>query len=158
MKHMEHVYGVIMAGGIGSRFWPVSTPRLPKQFHDFLGTGETLLQQTHRRLAQTIKPENILVVTHQDYTALVADQLPSVAPENILAEPFRKNTAPTICWAGFELQKRDASAIMVVCPADHLIAKEEAFAQVLRHAIEEAQGNKLITLRIQPTRPHTGYG
>ena len=158
MKHMEHVYGVIMAGGIGSRFWPVSTPRLPKQFHDFLGTGETLLQQTYRRMAQTIKPENILVVTHQDYTQRVVEQLPGLSAGNILAEPFRKNTAPTICWAGFELQRRDASAIMVVCPADHLIAKEEEFAQALQQAVAEAHENKLITLGIQPTRPDTGYG
>jgi mannose-1-phosphate guanylyltransferase len=158
MLDMKHVYGVIMAGGIGSRFWPVSTPRLPKQFHDFMGTGESLLQQTFRRLSQMIPAERIVVVTHQDYAALVAEQLPVLPTNNILGEPLRKNTAPTICWAAFELQRRDASATMVVCPSDHLILQEQTFIQTVHAALEGAAGNKLVTLGIQPTRPDTGYG
>lgn len=148
-----------MAGGIGSRFWPVSTSEFPKQFHDILGTGETLIQQTYRRLAKLSKPEHILVVTHKSYVPLVEQQLPDLPKENIIAEPARRNTAPCITYAAYRIQAQDPTAVMLVAPSDHLITNEDEFTRVAKVASEEVQSSKkLFTLGIQPHRPDTGYG
>lgn len=156
---MSSNYCVIMAGGIGSRFWPMSRQNHPKQFIDILGTGETLLQATYRRVQSLFPPENVLVVTNEDYVNLVAEQLPQIPKENILAEPLRKNTAPCIAYAAYKIRKRDANATMLVTPADHLVTKEEELTRVLSLGLEYAtQNDVLLTMGIKPTRPDTGYG
>ncbi len=156
---MKHHYAIIMAGGVGTRFWPMSTSQYPKQFLDVLGTGETLLQQTYKRLVKLIKNENIYVVTSNAYEGLVADQLPQVLKENILGEPARRNTAPCIAYASYKIHKRDSKAITVVAPSDHLVKKEETFIKALKSCFQKAAHQDcLITLGIKPTRPDTGYG
>jgi len=156
---MKHHYAIIMAGGVGTRFWPMSTSQYPKQFLDVLGTGETLLQQTYKRLVKLIKNENIYVVTSNAYEGLVADQLPQVLKGNILGEPARRNTAPCIAYASYKIHKRDPKAITVVAPSDHLVKKEETFIKALKSCFQKAaQQDCLITLSIKPTRPDTGYG
>jgi mannose-1-phosphate guanylyltransferase len=148
-----------MAGGVGTRFWPMSTSQYPKQFLDVLGTGETLLQQTYKRLVKIIKNENIYVVTSNAYEGLVAEQLPQVLKENILGEPARRNTAPCIAYASYKIHKRDPKAITVVAPSDHLVKKEETFIKALKSCFQKAAHQDcLITLGIKPTRPDTGYG
>jgi mannose-1-phosphate guanylyltransferase len=156
---MSSNYCVIMAGGIGSRFWPMSRQHHPKQFIDILGTGETLLQATYRRVQTIFPPENVLVVTNEDYVDLVTQQLPAIPQQNILAEPMRKNTAPCIAYAAYKIRKRDPNAIMLITPADHLVTKEEELVRVLNMGIEYAsKQDVLLTLGIKPTRPDTGYG
>lgn len=156
---MEHYYAVIMAGGVGTRFWPMSTTQHPKQFLDVLGNGETLLQQTYKRMARVCPPENIYVVTSQAYEQLVATQLPLLRRENILCEPARKNTAPCIAYASYKIHKLDPDAITVVAPSDHLVKKEEVFVKAINSCFEKAASQDcLITLGIKPTRPDTGYG
>lgn len=156
---MQNIYSVIMAGGIGSRFWPVSTSKFPKQFHDILGTGETLIQQTYRRLLNLSSPEQIFVVTHKNYVELVKEQLPDLPISNIIAEPARRNTAPCITYAAYRIQAIDPSALMLVAPADHLISNEKEFTRVAQLACQESEhSRKLFTLGIQPHRPDTGYG
>lgn len=156
---MKHHYAIIMAGGVGTRFWPMSTSQYPKQFLDVLGTGETLLQQTYKRLVKIIRNENIYVVTSNAYEGLVAEQLPQVLKENILGEPARRNTAPCIAYASYKIHKRDPKAITVVAPSDHLVKKEETFIKALKSCFQKAgQQDCLITLGIKPTRPDTGYG
>lgn len=148
-----------MAGGVGTRFWPMSTTQHPKQFLDILGTGETLLQQTYRRLLRICPANNIYVVTSSSYESLVAEQLPQINPENILCETARKNTAPCIAYASYKIHQRDPKAITVVAPSDHLIKKEEVFEKAIRSCFKKAENeNCLITLGIKPTRPDTGYG
>ncbi len=152
-------YAVIMAGGIGSRFWPMSTSAHPKQFHDVLGTGETLLQQTFRRLSAICEPENILVVTNRQYMDLVAEQIPAIKPKNILGEPSRRNTAPCLAYAVAKIARRAPDAAMIVCPSDHLVTREEEYVRVLNRCLEAAsQRSVLLTLGIKPNRPDTGYG
>jgi mannose-1-phosphate guanylyltransferase len=152
-------YGVIMAGGIGSRFWPLSRNAKPKQFLDILGVGRTFIQQTFDRLTRLIPPENIVVVTGQSYKDLVMEQLPLVKEENVLLEPFRRNTAPCIAYAAYKLLKKNPNATMVVAPSDHLILNEAEFEATLKKAISFAeQGETLITIGIKPSRPETGYG
>ncbi|MDZ7845722.1 MAG: mannose-1-phosphate guanylyltransferase [Owenweeksia sp.] len=156
---MKNIYSVIMAGGIGSRFWPVSTAQFPKQFHDILGTGETLLQQTYRRLLKVSSPDKILVVTHKNYHGLVAEQLPHLPTKNIILEPARRNTAPCITYAAYRIASQDPTATMLVAPSDHLIANEDEFTRIALLACREAsQSRKLFTLGIKPHRPDTGYG
>lgn len=156
---MSSNYCVIMAGGIGSRFWPMSRQHHPKQFIDILGTGETLLQATYRRVSSIFPPENVLVVTNEDYAGLVEEQLPAIPKNNILAEPQRKNTAPCIAYAAYKIRKRDPNATMLVTPADHLVTKEEELIRVLNLGIQYAKENEvLLTMGIKPTRPDTGYG
>ncbi len=156
---MKHHYAIIMAGGVGTRFWPMSTSQYPKQFLDVLGTGETLLQQTYKRLVKIIRNENIYVVTSNAYEGLVAEQLPQVLKENILGEPARRNTAPCIAYASYKIHKRDPKAIAVVAPSDHLVKKEETFIKALKSCFQKAgHQDCLITLGIKPTRPDTGYG
>jgi mannose-1-phosphate guanylyltransferase len=148
-----------MAGGVGSRFWPMSRQRKPKQFIDILGTGETLLQSAWRRAATFCAPENIVVVGNEMYESLIREQLPDASPENILSEPLRRDTAPCVAYAAYKISLKNPDAVMAVIPSDHLISKEEEFTRVMNRAFEEARtGNKLLTLGIRPTRPDTGYG
>ena len=148
-----------MAGGVGTRFWPMSTTQHPKQFLDILGTGETLLQQTYERLSKVCPNENIYVVTSSAYEQLVAQQLPGLLKENILCEPARKNTAPCVAYASYKIHKRDPKAITVVAPSDHLVKKQETFVKAIKSCFEKAETTDcLITLGIKPTRPDTGYG
>lgn len=156
---MAQHYAVIMAGGVGSRFWPLSRQAYPKQFHDILGTGESLLQATYRRFAVLLPPERIFVVTHQQYTALVREQLPSLPPTNILGEPVARNTAPCVAYAAERIHLLDENAVVAVSPADHYIRHEEKFEQDIALAYKVAtQEAAIVTLGIPPTRPDTGYG
>ncbi len=148
-----------MAGGVGSRFWPVSTQRFPKQFLDILNTGQSLLQLTYERVRKLIEAENILVVTNEEYAKLEAEQLPELPNDNILTEPVRRNTAPCIAYAAFKIKGRDAAASMVITPSDHLITNESAYLDTLSKGLTIAAENDfLITMGITPTRPETGYG
>ena len=143
-----------MAGGVGSRFWPISRSTKPKQFLDILGTGKTLIQQTFERFRKIISVENILVVTNRDYQQLVMDQLPDIPVENILLEPMRRNTAPCIAYASYKIQSKNPDAKMVVAPSDHLILNEEKFLRVVNEGLEfVARENALLTLGIPPSRP-----
>ena len=155
----EHHYAVIMAGGIGSRFWPMSTDQFPKQFHDVLGTGKTLIQQTFSRLRNAVPAENIYVVTNEQYRGLVAEQLAEMPVENILTEPSRRNTAPCVAYAAFKILKRDPKGTMIVAPIDHLIMNETEFTRIVNTAMNHAEESQnLVTLGIKPSRPDTGYG
>lgn len=148
-----------MAGGIGSRFWPMSRNARPKQFLDVLGTGRTLIQQTFHRMKNICPSENILIVTHADYIGLVREQLPELDPSQILSEPVRKNTAPCLAYAAHKIQKRNPDANVVIAPSDHIILQEEAFADSIRAGLEFTESNPvLLTLGIKPSRPDTGYG
>ncbi|PAC30762.1 mannose-1-phosphate guanylyltransferase [Flectobacillus sp. BAB-3569] len=148
-----------MAGGVGTRFWPFSRVSNPKQFHDVLGTGRTLLQQTADRFEGICPNENIFVVTSEDYIDLVQEQLPFLSTEQILAEPIRRNTAPCVAYACYKIAKQNPDANIVVAPADHIILKEKAFQTKILTALEaSAKGDVLVTLGISPSRPDTGYG
>ena len=152
-------YCIIMAGGIGSRFWPVSRQALPKQFIDILGVGRTFLQMTFDRYAQIVPVENILVVTAERYVGLVREQLPQIPEDNILAEPYKRNTAPCVAYATYKLYKKNPDATVVVAPSDHLIIGEESFRDTIRTALKHAEGSdNLFTIGIDPTRPETNYG
>lgn len=152
-------YVVIMAGGVGSRFWPVSRTDYPKQFLDILGTGETLIQQTFKRFENLVPDENIYVVTSSDYVELVEKQLPFIKRENILGEPERKNTAPCIAYATFRILQRDPQASVIVAPSDHLIMDQSQFEATCTTALEFAEKNDaLVTIGIRPSYPNTGYG
>lgn len=156
---MKDHYAIIMAGGIGSRFWPMSTSSHPKQFLDILGTGRTLLQQTYDRLEKLCPPENIFVVTSTSYQNLVESQLPEIKKENVLCEPARKNTAPCVAYASYKIKKLNPNAIAIVAPSDHLITKEDTFIKAIKSCFEKAAHEDcLVTLGIKPTRPDTGYG
>lgn len=148
-----------MCGGIGSRFWPYSRARLPKQFIDFLGTGRTLLQMSFERINAIVPKENILVVTNSRYADLVRQQLPEIAENQILLEPARRNTAPCIAWAAWHIAARDPEASIIVTPSDHVITRESEFEACVRAGFEFVeQHDALLTLGIEPTRPETGYG
>jgi mannose-1-phosphate guanylyltransferase len=148
-----------MAGGVGSRFWPVSTTDFPKQFHDMLGSGDTLIQKTFSRLAKLIPAENILILTNERYNGLVLEQLPMVKQEQVLLEPAMRNTAPCILYASLKIQKMNPEAVMVVAPSDHWIEDEDEFANNLQQCFDFCQKeNALMTLGIQPTFPNTGFG
>jgi mannose-1-phosphate guanylyltransferase len=150
---------VIMAGGIGSRFWPMSRQNFPKQFLDILNTGKTLIQWTFDRFASFIPVENIFVVTSQEYSDIVHKQLPLLPSANILGEPSRKNTAPCIAYISFKLQQMDPKASLIVAPADHLILDTIAFNKVCLESLSFVnKHNAFITLGIKPTYPNTGYG
>ncbi|OQP63400.1 mannose-1-phosphate guanylyltransferase [Niastella vici] len=153
-------YVVIMAGGIGSRFWPVSRTDFPKQFLDILGTGETLIQQTFKRFETLAPVENIYVVTSTEYTDIVEKQLPTLLKENILSEPERKNTAPCIAYASFKILQKDPAASIIVAPADHLILDQQAFEAVCTQALQfiDIHHDALLTLGIKPSYANTGYG
>lgn len=159
MENNKHRYCVIMCGGIGSRFWPYSRARLPKQFIDFLGTGRTLLQMSYDRIRNLIPASNILIMTNERYADLVAEQLPEVTADQILFEPARRNTAPCIAWAAWHIAARDPEASMIVTPADHVITREALFeASVLAGFDFVDHNNALLTFGITPSRPETGYG
>jgi mannose-1-phosphate guanylyltransferase len=152
-------YVVIMAGGIGSRFWPVSRTDYPKQFLDILGTGETLIQQTFRRFERLAPLENIYVVTSTDYTGIVEKQLPLLPKENILSEPDRKNTGPCIAYASFKILQRDSNASIIVAPADHLILDQQEFEAVCTKGLQFIETcEALLTIGIKPSYANTGYG
>ena len=152
-------YCVIMAGGIGSRFWPMSRTQHPKQFLDILGTGETLIQQTYNRLKRICPEQNIYIVTNDIYKELTFEQLPNLNNEQVICEPSRRNTAPCIAYANFKIANKNPNANIVVAPADHLILKEDEFIRVINLALSYTEKNDvLFTLGITPTRPDTGYG
>ena len=155
----KNYYAIIMAGGVGSRFWPVSTSDFPKQFHDMLGSGETLIQKTFSRLSKLVPVENILVLTNERYNDLVLQQLPLVKQEQILLEPAMRNTAPCILYASLKIKKQNPDAVMVVAPSDHWIEDETAFAQDLKTCFDYSSNHEaLMTLGITPTFPNTGFG
>lgn len=148
-----------MAGGVGSRFWPLSRKNKPKQFLDILGTGRSLLQMTFKRFSEICPTENIYIITNQNYTELVAEQIPEISEDQILSEPLRKNTAPCIAYSTRKIMLRDPEAVVVVAPSDHLIVDEKEFAKVIEEGFSFSRENDaLITLGIEPTRPETGYG
>lgn len=148
-----------MGGGIGSRFWPYSRKNLPKQFLDFFGTGQSLIQQTYSRYIKVVPQENIFVITNIQYKDLVMQQLPELSEEHILLEPTRRNTAPCIAWASLHIQKLNPKANVIVAPADHLILKEDEFVNALTKGLDfVATTPHLLTLGIKPNRPETGYG
>lgn len=155
----QNIFCVIMAGGIGSRFWPLSRIDMPKQFIDILGTGKTLLQQTVKRFKEICPTENIYIVTNSEYRELIMEQVPEIMENQILLEPLRKNTAPCIAYANHVIYQRNPNASIIVAPSDHLILDEKEFARVIFKALGFI-GDKdaLLTLGIQPSRPETGYG
>lgn len=156
---ISHSHLVIMAGGIGSRFWPMSTPERPKQFVDVLGTGRTFIQMTVDRFKGILPPENVWVVTSQAYKDIVAEQLPEVPQGNILLEPCRRNTAPCIAYAAWRIKSIDSKATIVVSPSDHLVLDTPEFQRVVKSAMDFAStSDAIVTLGMKPTRPETGYG
>jgi mannose-1-phosphate guanylyltransferase len=158
MQNKNH-YVAIMAGGIGSRFWPMSRTALPKQFLDVLNTGKTLVQWTYERYAKFIPAENIYIVTSEEYVDIVKTQLPMLPIDNILAEPSKKNTAPCIAYISFKLAQINPDAKCIVAPSDHLILEEERFQAIVLQALDFVDNIKaLATLGIKPTHPNTGYG
>ena len=155
----KNYYAILMAGGVGSRFWPISTQDFPKQFHDMLGTGDTLIQKTFHRLAKLIPQENIFILTNERYNDLVLEQLPEVTQRQVVLEPAMRNTAPCILYASLKIQKENPDAVMIVAPSDHWIEDEATFAKNVEQAFEFCSKNDaLMTLGIQPTFPNTGYG
>ena len=155
----KHHYVAIMAGGIGSRFWPMSRTGFPKQFLDILGTGKTLIQQTFERYSKLVPKENIFIVTAQEYVPIVAKQLPDIPAENVLAEPSRKNTAPCIAYVAFKLLKKDPKALMIAAPADNLILETGEFIKTAKKALDFVDHiNALVTIGVKPSYPNTGYG
>jgi mannose-1-phosphate guanylyltransferase len=155
----QNFYGVIMAGGVGSRFWPLSRKKLPKQFIDILSIGETLFQVTYNRLLKLCPPENIYIVINEGYRDIVKEQIPGLSDEQILGEPHPRNTAPCIAYASFKIHKKNPKAIIAVLPSDHLILDEENFLKTVTMGYEYIkENNHLLTLGLQPTRPDTGYG
>ncbi|MBL0308929.1 MAG: mannose-1-phosphate guanylyltransferase [Bacteroidetes bacterium] len=156
---MNHVYAVIMAGGIGSRFWPESRTAKPKQFLDILNTGKTLLQMTYERFLHLVPSHNIYVITATDYFGLVQEQLPELPAHQILREPIRRNTAPCITYACSKIHFLDPKATVIVSPSDHLITQEEKYYDVLNRCLDYVKNNgMLITIGVKPTKAATGYG
>lgn len=156
---MNNNFCIIMAGGIGSRFWPLSRVAKPKQFLDILGTGRTFLQQTFDRFSTIIPAENFIVVTNFKYKDLVLQQLPELKEEQVLLEPLRRNTAPCLAYAAFKVRTKNPNANLIVAPSDHLILKEEEFIRQIKNGLAFVQENDaLLTLGIQPNRPETAYG
>jgi len=155
----NNYYAVIMAGGIGSRFWPVSTTQFPKQFHDMLGTGQSLLQKTFSRLQKIVPSKNIQVLTNERYLNLCLEQLPEITNEQVVLEPAMRNTAPCILLSALKIYKENPEALMLVAPSDHWIEDEEAFKKDVEMCFKAcAERDLLMTLGIQPTFPNTGYG
>lgn len=156
---MDNNYCIIMAGGIGSRFWPLSRVVKPKQFLDILGVGRTFLQQTFDRFSTIIPKENFLVVTSVKYIDLVLEQLPELTEEQVLLEPLRRNTAPCLAYAAYKIKIKNPDANLVVAPSDHIILKEEEFIRQVKNGLQFVKENDaLLTLGVKPNRPETGYG
>ncbi len=151
-------YGIIMAGGIGSRFWPESTQEMPKQFLDLLGIGKSFLQQTFERLEKSIPTSQIYILTNERYRDLIKTQLPNITDNQIIAEPAMRNTAPAILYASKKIHQQNPQAKLLIAPSDHYIANEEKFIDNVNYCFLQADDNKLITLGIVPNKPHTGYG
>ena len=153
-------YCIIMAGGIGSRFWPLSKDNYPKQFLDILGTGKSFIRSTYERFSPVIPDENFLVVTNKAYKQLVLEHLPMLRPDQVLCEPARRNTAPCIAYAAYHIQSRCKDANIVVTPADHLVTNEVEFQRIIRLGFDflTKNQNALLTIGIKPSRPETGYG
>ena len=152
-------YIVIMAGGVGSRFWPASTIDKPKQFLDILGIGKSLIRMTFERCLALVSADKILILTNQKYKVLVQEHLPEIPESNILLEPSMNNTAPCIAYAALRLRKMNGDGVMAVLPSDHIILKEKEYTEIMLRGFEYAEKqNALVTLGIQPTRPDTGYG
>lgn len=155
----KNYYAVLMAGGVGSRFWPISTSEYPKQFHDMLGTGTTLIQKTFQRLNKFVPTENILILTNARYNDLVLEQLPMVSQEQVVLEPAMRNTAPCILYASLKIQKMNPNGVMIVAPSDHWIEDEDAFAKDVTACFEKCEKEEaLCTLGIKPSFPNTGFG
>lgn len=155
----NNYYAVIMAGGVGSRFWPVSTQEFPKQFHDMLGTGQSLIQRTFDRINGLVPSENILIATNERYEKLVLKQLPKTSKEQVLLEPTMRNTAPCILYAALKIYQENKEGVMLVAPSDHWIDNEPEFIRNIQTSFDAcAQDDILMTLGIQPSSPNTGYG
>lgn len=158
MQNQNH-YIIIMAGGIGSRFWPMSRAPFPKQFHDILGRGKTLIQETFDRFSAFVPAENIYVVTNDRYYDLVKEQIPVMTDDQILLEPVGRNTAPCVAYACYKIRSKNPNAVFVVAPSDHLIAREDIFREKIESGLQACADEEIImTLGITPTRPDTGYG
>lgn len=156
---MKNNYCIIMAGGVGSRFWPFSTNEKPKQFLDFFGTGRSLLRMTYERLDGIVPASNVFIVTNKIYKDTILEQLPELAENQVLLEPMRRNTAPCIAYAVYRIQKQNPKANIVVLPSDHLITNEKEFQRVITEGLRFVSNNDaLLTLGMKPTRPETGYG
>lgn len=159
MKGCEHTNIVIMAGGIGSRLWPVSTPEMPKQFIDLLGVGKSLLQLTVERFRSVADIAGMWVVTSENYVDIVRKQLPEMPADHILAEPVPRNTAPCIAYACWRIMREDPEANIVVTPSDAIVLKTELFSEIISKALEfTASSSSIVTVGIHPDRPETGYG
>ena len=155
----KNYYAVIMAGGVGTRFWPLSTHQFPKQFHDMLGTGESLIQKTFNRFENIIPAENILIATNKKYENLVLKQLPKTTKNQLLLEPAMRNTAPCILYSAFKIYNENPDGIIVVAPSDHWIENEQEFLNNIQTSFNFCENtDALLTLGIQPTNPNTGYG
>lgn len=156
---MRNNYCVIMAGGVGSRFWPFSTEKKPKQFLDFFGTGRSLLQMTYDRFTRFIPKEDVFIASNSNYKDLILEQLPDITENQILLEPARRNTAPCIAYAMNKIEALDPQANIIVAPSDHLVLKEDEFVHVAQIALNYTQShNDILTIGIKPNRPETGYG
>lgn len=155
---MENTYIVIMAGGVGSRFWPYSTAQKPKQFLDILGLGKSLIRMTFERFSKHVAHDRIFVLTNENYADLVQVELPEIGMNQILLEPMMKNTAPCVLYAALKIHQIDSNAKLVVVPSDQLILQQDLFIQTVKTALQEAEQDVLVTIGIQPTRPDTGYG
>ncbi|WP_300434281.1 mannose-1-phosphate guanylyltransferase [Christiangramia sp.] len=155
----DNYYAILMAGGIGSRFWPASKASNPKQFIDILGVGETLFQATFRRLSKLIPMENIYVLTNKKYVDIIRDQVPQIKEEQVVAEPEMRNTAPSILLGALKIYDKNPKALTVVAPSDHWIKEEDKFLEAIQEAFNNVEHNdKLVTLGIEPAYPNTGYG
>ena len=155
----KNFYCVIMAGGVGARFWPLSRSHTPKQFIDILGDGESLIQKTYRRFQEICPKENIYIITNKSYAHLVKEQLAGIGDEQIVLEPARRNTAPCIAYANFKIKAKNPDAVVVVAPSDHIILKEDVFKEVITNGLNFVKENdKLLTIGIRPSYPNTGYG
>ena len=151
-------YAIIMAGGVGTRFWPKSKKSLPKQFIDILNTGETLIQSTFKRLSNCVRTENIYIVTNKNYAQLCIDQL-KIKKENIFLEPIMRNTAPCIAYSSFKIKQKNPEANILVCPSDHIVHDNNLFSEIIEECLKISSTSEIIvTLGINPTRPDTGYG
>ena len=155
----NNYYAVIMAGGVGSRFWPVSTEQFPKQFHDMLGTGQSLIQRTFERINDIVPADNILIATNERYESLVLEQLPKAKKQQLLLEPTMRNTAPCILYAALKIYDQNPDGVILVAPSDHWIDNESEFSRNIKTSFETcAKNDILMTLGIQPDSPNTGYG
>ncbi|QTE23931.1 mannose-1-phosphate guanylyltransferase [Polaribacter cellanae] len=159
MTNNKHYYAVIMAGGIGTRFWPISTSTYPKQFHDVLGVGQSLIQRTFERINDLVPSKNILIATNKNYEDLVLQQLPKVNKNQLLLEPVIKNTAPCILYAALKIYNQNPDGVLLVAPSDHWIDNENEFIKNIKTSFDAcAEKDILMTLGIQPDTPNTGYG